>query len=100
MLAELQKTEPAAWRQYKGDVARAQAQYDTKGFVLALGNYHPHVNAVGVPVISADRTRVMALNCGGASAACAPERLVGPVARALKELAGQLSTRLDMVGRH
>jgi len=44
---------------------------------------HPLVNAVGVPVISADRRRVMSLNLGGVSLACTPELLGGEVSVAL-----------------
>jgi DNA-binding IclR family transcriptional regulator len=81
---------------YRANVRDALAQYESCGHVVALGKMHPLVNAVGVPVISADRRRVMALNLGGVSAICTPELLGGEVADALKELAGKLGARLGL----
>jgi len=69
-------------------------QYDSEGHVVAIGKMHSLVNAVGVPVISADRRRVMALNLGGVSVVCTPELLGGEVSVALKDLAAKLGARL------
>jgi DNA-binding IclR family transcriptional regulator len=98
VLTELQALDPAAFRQHRAAVARAQAQFDKNGYVLALGTYHPDVNAIAVPIVSADGERIAAINCGGASSSCLPKRLAGPVARALRDLAGKLAVRLDSPG--
>ena len=39
--------------------------FDKQGFVHSFGDWNPDIFAVGVPLISADRTRVMALSCSG-----------------------------------
>jgi DNA-binding IclR family transcriptional regulator len=51
--------------------------YDKHGFVYSLGDWNPEIFAVGVPLISADRTRVMALSCSGAMFDVTRKRVIG-----------------------
>ena len=50
--------------------------YDKHGFVYSFGEWNPDIFAVGVPLISADRTRVMALSCSGAMFDVTRKRIV------------------------
>jgi DNA-binding IclR family transcriptional regulator len=99
VIEEVRAERPEKFAAYRVNVKDALAQYESCGHVVALGKMHPLVNAAGVPVISPDRRRVMALNLGGVSAICTPELLGGEVAAALKELAGKLGARLGLMAR-
>ena len=62
--------------------------YDKQGFVYSFGDWNPDIFAVGVPLISADRTRVMALSCSGAMFDITRKRIVtelGPRMVVLRE---------------
>jgi DNA-binding IclR family transcriptional regulator len=69
----------------------AAAEYRAEGFITNIRTYHPEVNAIGVPVVGGNGRRVMALNCGGASAVMTRTSLCGPIATELMGLARQLS---------
>jgi DNA-binding IclR family transcriptional regulator len=47
------------------DIQRARRDYEKHGFVFSCGDWSPETFAVGVPLISADRTRMLALSCSG-----------------------------------
>lgn len=79
----------------RAEIEAALAHFARHGFVLNLRRAHPDVNSIGVPVVSADGTRVMALNCGGAVSVVTPELLAGPVAEAVRALAASLAPALD-----
>ena len=51
-----------------------------------------------MPVVAPGRRRVLALNCGGAVSVATRERLAGPIAAALKDLAARLAPALDGEG--
>jgi DNA-binding IclR family transcriptional regulator len=47
------------------DIRRSLREYEKYGFVFSCGDWSPETFAVGVPLVSADRTRVLALSCSG-----------------------------------
>jgi DNA-binding IclR family transcriptional regulator len=49
----------------RDDIQRARRDYEKHGFVFSCGDWSPETFAVGVPLISADRTRMLALSCSG-----------------------------------
>lgn len=78
----------------RAEIAAALDHHARRGFVLNLRRAHPDVNSIGVPVVSPDGSRVMALNCGGAVSVVTPDLLAGPVADAVKALAASLAPAL------
>jgi DNA-binding IclR family transcriptional regulator len=56
---------PSAWPSIRGGIERARQDYENYGFCFSLGDWNPDVYAIGVPMVSADRTRVLSFNCGG-----------------------------------
>lgn len=65
-LAEIeQECEPALWKKVRAGILRARQDYEQYGFCFSLGDWNPDVFAVGVPMISADRSRILAFNCSG-----------------------------------
>jgi DNA-binding IclR family transcriptional regulator len=96
LLEDIARAMPDDWRNIKPLVRNAVQQYREHGYVLSMRQYHPDVNALGVPIVSPDGTRVMALNCGGATSVMTQAILEGPVAAAMTALAAELSTVLTV----
>jgi len=75
-LQELEKDcEPELWRKIRDSIVRARRDYEDYGFCSSLGDWNPDVFAVGVPMVSADRSRVLALSCSGRVSMVTRERL-------------------------
>lgn len=56
---------PEDWPKLRNGIERAREDYRNYGFCFSLGDWNPDVFAVGVPMISADRSKVLAFNCSG-----------------------------------
>ncbi|HWU74949.1 MAG TPA: IclR family transcriptional regulator [Rhodanobacter sp.] len=87
-LAELERDcEPAAWPKIRAGIVGARQEYESYGFCFSVGDWNPDVYAIGVPMISADRTRVLAFNCSGRVSVMTREKLIqdfGPKLMALR----------------
>lgn len=77
LLADFEQTSsPEAWPQIRAGIERARRDYETYGFVFSLGDWNPDVFAVGVPMVSADRTRYFAFNISGRVSVMTREKLI------------------------
>jgi DNA-binding IclR family transcriptional regulator len=94
VLKEVYAAYPRERRKAQQHMAESLRTYQQHGYVLNLGQYHPAVNAIGVPIVSVDRKTVLGMNCGGASTVMTPELLSGPAATVMKSLANDLSLLL------
>lgn len=87
-LAELEREcEPAAWPKIRAGIVGARQEYESYGFCFSLGDWNPDVYAIGVPMLSADRTRVLAFNCSGRISMMTRDKLIqdfGPKLVALR----------------
>jgi DNA-binding IclR family transcriptional regulator len=82
-----QECEPEHWPRIRAGILRAREDYESYGFVFSLGDWNPDVFAVGVPMVSADRSRVLAFNVSGRVGVMTREKLmhdVGPRLVALR----------------
>lgn len=88
-LAELERdADPASWPQIRAGIVQAREDCANYGFCFSLGDWNPDVFAIGVPLVSADRGRVLAFNCSGRIGTMTRERLlqdVGPKLVALRD---------------
>lgn len=87
-LAEIEnECEPEQWPKIRAGIVRARQDYQNYGFCFSLGDWNPDVFAVGVPMVSADRSRILAFNCSGRVSAMTRDKLihdVGPKLVALR----------------
>ncbi|GAB3343524.1 IclR family transcriptional regulator [Marilutibacter aestuarii] len=87
-LAELKDDcDPEQWPRIHAGIVRAREEYETYGFCFSMGEWNPDVFAVGVPMMSSDRGRVLAFNCSGRISVMTREKLVqdfGPKLVALR----------------
>ncbi|HEY5970731.1 MAG TPA: IclR family transcriptional regulator [Pseudoxanthomonas sp.] len=88
-LAEFElECEPGLWPKIRDGILRARQDYENYGFCFSLGDWNPDVFAIGVPMVSADRSRVLAFNCSGRVSVMTREKLVqdfGPNLVALRD---------------
>jgi DNA-binding IclR family transcriptional regulator len=76
-LAELEKEcEARLWPKIRAGIVRARQDYENYGFCASLGDWNPDVFAVGVPMVSADRSRILAFNCSGRVSVVTREKLI------------------------
>lgn len=95
-LAELQgDADPAAWPQVREGILRARRDFETYGFCFSFGDWNPDVYAVGVPMVSADRSRVLAFNCSGRVSVMTRERLVSDFGPRLVALRNTVFDRIE-----
>jgi DNA-binding IclR family transcriptional regulator len=75
------KREPDRWPQIRVGIERGLEDYATRGFTMSIGEWKADVNAVGVPLVPADGSPIIAFNCGAPSFQLSRERLesdIGP----------------------
>lgn len=85
---------PEQWPGLRAGILRARQDYETYGFCFSLGDWNPDVFAVGVPMVSHDRSRVLAFNCSGRVSVMSREKLVqdfGPRLVALRNTVYELT---------
>jgi DNA-binding IclR family transcriptional regulator len=78
----------AGWSRIKSGIIRARRDYQHYGFCFSLGDWNPDVFAVGVPIVSADKSRAFALNVSGRVSVVTRAQLVddfGPRLVALRD---------------
>jgi len=83
-----QECEPGYWPKLRDGIIKARQDYQHYGFCFSLGDWNPEVFAIGVPMISADGSRVLAFNCSGRVSVITREKLVndfGPRLLALRD---------------
>jgi DNA-binding IclR family transcriptional regulator len=88
-LMELEmECEPGYWPRIRSGIVRARQDYEHYGFCFSLGDWNPEIFAVGVPMVSADGGRTLALNVSGRVSMVTREKLVddfGPKLVALRD---------------
>jgi DNA-binding IclR family transcriptional regulator len=94
-LAMLQEQiDPALWPKVRAGIVRAREDYENYGFCMSLGDWNPDVFAIGVPMASSDRSRVLAFNCSGRVSLMTREKLLqdfGPRLLALRNRVYELT---------
>jgi DNA-binding IclR family transcriptional regulator len=96
LMEDIERAYPEDWDANRHYMQESIRMYHDHGYVLNLRHYHPDVNALGVPIVSPNGRSVIAMNCGGASSVISRQKLEGPIARAMKDLAASLSGMLAM----
>jgi DNA-binding IclR family transcriptional regulator len=92
-LAELKRHDAARFKDVYPRYMKAQEDYELCGYLVNKASLHPQINAVGVPVVSADGRNVLALSSGGINQVFDDARLK-VVGVELKKLAADLSAAL------
>ena len=81
LLGYIKRQEGKNWPKIKTGIERAIKDFETRGFVLSLGDWERDINAVGVPLSAPDGSGMFAFNCGAPGFHFTRERLesdIGP----------------------
>ena len=81
LMEHMARREGERWPLLRTRIERAIEEYATRGFTTSIGEWQKDVNAVGVALMPADGSPILAFNCGGPSFQLPRERLeseVGP----------------------
>lgn len=81
LLKALARQHGARWKPLQAGLDRAFADYARYGYVLAVAEWAPEINAAAVPVRVPGLDSILSLSCGGAASLLSPERLrkeIGP----------------------
>lgn len=72
------------------ELRQSLRDYEKHGFVFSCGDWSPETFAVGVPLVSADRTRVLALSCSGPVFDMTRKRLTTEIGPRIVQLRDQI----------
>lgn len=90
-LAKLQREcQPSLWPKIKSGILRARQDIERYGFCFSLGDWSPDVFAVGVPIVSRDRSRTFAFNMSGRASTVTRDQLIGDFGPRLLALRNQV----------
>jgi DNA-binding IclR family transcriptional regulator len=67
LMQHIARRDSVNWPRIRAGIERAVEDYKSKGFVISAGDWQTDVHAVGVPMIPADGSGIVAFNCGGPS---------------------------------
>jgi DNA-binding IclR family transcriptional regulator len=86
--------EPERWPRIRAGIERGLADYARRGFTLSIGEWKSDVNAVGVPLIPADGSPIVAFNCGAPSFQLSRERLESDIGPRLVDMVRRIEALL------
>jgi DNA-binding IclR family transcriptional regulator len=89
LFEELGKLEDRRWPELLPKIRKALTDFARTGYVVNKGSLHAQINAVAVPVLSADGTVLLSLSSGGISQLFDDEKLAA-IGAELKQLAARL----------
>lgn len=92
LMDHLRRKSPGDFPAVKRGIEQAMRDIEARGFCLSLGDWRDDVHAVGVPVVTFDRS-VYALNCGGPAFLLSPGALEQDFGPRLVEIARQITAK-------
>jgi len=90
LLNQLRLKAPAEWERFGPELLQNIAQYPQRGCCVSMGEIHPDVQAVAVPLGRIDRGEIAAINCSFQGRAFDKQWLVEKVAPQLQSLVQRL----------
>ncbi|MGY2486190.1 hypothetical protein [Cupriavidus sp. CP313] len=64
LIAGLQVATGSQWPDHAAGLDPAIAHFNTYGYTISLGEWHPDINAIAVPIVMPDGD-IYSMNCGG-----------------------------------
>ena len=83
------------WPKLQMLIEKAISRFAEDGFVICDGSWRTDINAVGVPLVSADGTEVYAFNCGGPPHQFDRHSMRSKFGPALREMVGNIDLELN-----
>lgn len=86
-IKQLAASDPALWQKIEPAVMKAMRETEEKGYLLNLGDFRPEINAVAIPVVSYDGSKILTLNCSGFASMLSAHTLESEIAPQLLDIA-------------
>ena len=93
LIGQMRHAYGARWNSYAPGLARALKNATACGYALSAGEWHPDINTIAVPLLSAEG-ELMAVTCDGPAFAFSPERLRKVIAPILRETAHTIAREI------
>lgn len=93
LIGQMRKAYGARWDAYAAGVERALRDAAVRGYALSAGEWHPDINTIAVPLLTAEG-ELMALTCGGPAFAFPADRLRKSIAPRLLETANTIAREI------
>jgi len=91
------RVDPAIYKRVEEVTQQALRDYDKYGFCFSMGEWNDDVFAAGVPLVSSDRSKILAFSCSGPIHEMTRKRLVGEIGPRLVQLRDRVYTTLGGV---
>lgn len=91
------RVKPGDWPQIEAVTQQAIKDYEKYGFCFSLGDWREDVYACGTPMISNDRSKILAFSCSGPIHEMTRKRLIGEVGPRLMALRDRVHATLGGV---
>jgi DNA-binding IclR family transcriptional regulator len=91
------RVDPAVAQRVEEVTEQAMRDYDKYGFCFSMGDWNDDVFAAGVPLVSNDRSKILAFSCSGPVHEMTRKRLVGEIGPRLVQLRDRVYTTLGGV---
>lgn len=93
LLAQMRKAHGARWDNNAAGLERALKDAAERGYALSAGEWHPDINTIAAPLLTAEG-ELMALTCGGPAFAFPADRLRKSIAPRLLETANMIAREI------
>ena len=91
------RVKPAEWPRIEQMTQQAIADYEKYGFCFSMGDWSEDVFAAGVPMISNDRSKILAFSCSGPVHEMTRKRLVSEIGPRLVQMRDRVHATLGGV---
>ena len=91
------RVNPADWKRVEEITNQAIRDYEKHGFCFSMGDWSEDVFAAGVPMVSSDGSKILALSCSGPVHEMTRKRLVGEIGPQLVQLRDRVHATLGGV---
>jgi DNA-binding IclR family transcriptional regulator len=92
-----QRVKPPEWRRVEQATQQAIADYEKHGFCFSMGDWTEDVYAAGVPMVSADGSKILAFSCSGPVHEMTRKRLLTEIGPRLVQLRDRVHATLGGV---
>ncbi|MBI1773732.1 MAG: IclR family transcriptional regulator [Proteobacteria bacterium] len=94
LMDHIQRHEGERWPAIRAGIEQAVEDLRRRGFTTSIGEWQADVNAVGVPLVPADGSPIVAFNCGAPAFQLSREQLEGDIGPRLVNLVRNVEAQL------
>ncbi len=94
LMDHIRLADEESWPRIKAGIEQGFREFAARGFCISAGDWQQTVHAVGVPLISVDKDKQMAFNCGGPAFLLPIDRLENDLGPRLVQLVRKVEAEM------